>query len=415
MKKNKEKYGLYLNCKTRKDKGDIYDYASTNVNSINFFIEELTYIVELKNIHIIECLKKQSDKEDYKDRLFFKVDNNNNGFEINNATSIIKYNINEINKDFNTSIWYVINSDDEYVPDFKGKKNDDYYLQENDIIKIGSYKYIISKIYIKNKTLNKREKLINLEPNCKGISKCELCKKPTIKLCNCPEENHIDELINTYKKIHEVKINKNNTVKNYYFNKIPYCEEKRDKNNTCQYYYSMKYKYDEDEADNLLLKYKDNIKIEDEEEILNFFNIEIPENKDYMILESIEEKNNDQDLITKYAKKSIHVVELNEEDIKIGREEDNDIILNDKKASKYHAIIKYDKLNGKLKIINLSKHSGTLAFIHDKKIQITEKPFFFQIHQTFFEAQLMTLNYFINNKKNDYSQYPINFRESKNK
>ena len=116
----------------------------------------------------------------------------------------------------------------------------------------------------------------------------------------------------------------------------------------------MKYKYDEDEADNLLLKYKDNIKIEDEEEILNFFNIEIPENKDYMILESIEEKNNDQDLITKYAKKSIHVVELNEEDIKIGREEDNDIILNDKKASKYHAIIKYDKLNGKLKIINLS-------------------------------------------------------------
>lgn len=159
------------------------------------------------------------------------------------------------------------------------------------------------------------------------------------------------------------------------------------------------------------LKYTKNIQSQDGENILNFFNMEIPENKDYMILESIEEKNDDNNTITKYAKKSIHIIELNGDDIKIGRGKDNDIILKDYKVSKNQAIIKYDKSNGKLKIINLSKRSGTLVLIQDKKIQLTEKPFFFQVHQTFFEAQMMTKNDFEEYKKNDNSQYPIKFRE----
>lgn len=233
MKNNDEKYGLYLNCKTRKkDQSGYYDFASTDINEINFFFEEFAYIVELKTKNIIECLKKQGDKENLTDISFFKLDIKKNICELNNYNKSIDCDINEIDKDYNTCIWYVINSDDEYVPNFKEKKNDDYYLEENDILKIGSYKYIISKIYIRNKSLNKKKRIINLEPNCKGILKCELCKKPTIKLCNCPEEFHIDEIINSFNKNYEQIINKNKTVRNYYFNNIPLCEEKRENKNT---------------------------------------------------------------------------------------------------------------------------------------------------------------------------------------
>ena len=71
-----------------------------------------------------------------------------------------------------------------------------------------------------------------------------------------------------------------------------------------------------------------------------------------------------------------------------------------------------------MKIINLSKHWGTLALINPKSkkiIQFTEKPLFFQVNQTFFEAKIITKNDFIRNKQNNYSQYPDVYKEDKSK
>ena len=137
-----------------------------------------------------------------------------------------------------------------------------------------------------------------------------------------------------------------------------------------------------------------------------------------MILESLEEKTEK----TKTAKKSVHIIELNGDDIKIGnpKDNDNDIIINyDTLLSKNHAIIRYDKLTGKISIKNLGK-SGTLVLVNpipqgddnsERSFHFTKEPFYFQINRTFFEAKIMTERDFIKNKKNNYA---MNFKENKN-
>ena len=200
-------------------------------------------------------------------------------------------------------------------------KNDDYYLEENDIIKIGPYKYIVSKIYIKNRALNKKAKFLNLEPNCKEISKCEFCDEPVIKLCNCPESYHIYEISKKFDN--KPHFNSKQTVRNYFFN-ICYCDY-------CKMYYSLKYKCKANDLDNINIEkinLENNSENQNDEKILCFFNYKIPQNKDYIILESMEEKLDDLNKV----KKSVSIIELNEdENIKIGRTTDNDIILFDDK------------------------------------------------------------------------------------
>ena len=416
-----EKYGLYLNCKTQICQNEIFNYNnSKDTNQINYFFEGHAYVTELKYQRKIECSIYQSNCDQDNGKILFKLCINNKEkdekkrFEINKINDKSPYDINQESKahnpKINQNIWYIINSDDKYVPNMKEIKNDDYYLEENDIIKIGPYKYVISKIHIKDRTLNKKGKFINLEPNCKEISKCEFCEEPVIKLCNCPESYHIYEISKKFDN-NKPRLNSKKTVRNYYFN-ICYCDK-------CKMFYSLKYKCKTNDLDNIDLEkinIENNSESQNDEKILSFFNYEIPQNKDYMILESIEEKLDDLNNV----KKSVHIIELNEDqDIKIGRAVDNDIILfDDKRISHYHAIIKYDKKNGKLKILNLSKYSGTLALIYPKNkkiIQFTEKPLFFQVSQTFFEAKIITKNDFIRNKQNNCSQYPCVYKEDKNK
>ena len=370
-----DKYGLYLNCKTF-NKGDniIYDYISDDVNKVNFFLEDFGYITETKNSPLIRF--KQIYKELNKDSeyLLFKINIKKDEKKIFQSAYINfnfkpPYDINLINKHrektaltWEKCLWYVINweeSKNKYSDKLINiSKNNEYFLEENEILKIGSYKYIISKIYIRDKTLNKKEKFINTEPYCKEISKCELCGKPTIKLCDCEELYHIDEIKSKINQNHEENFNSKKTVHNYFFD-ILSCDDDK---NSCQVYYTLKYKCKESDLDFIKLE---NIKLEkneDDDIIINFFDFEIPENKDYMILESLEEKTEK----TKTAKKSVHIIELNGDDIKIGnpKDNDNDIIINyDTLLSKNHAIIRYDKLTGKISIKNLGK-SGTLVLVN---------------------------------------------------
>ena len=134
-----------------------------------------------------------------------------------------------------------------------------------------------------------------------------------------------------------------------------------------------------------------------EEKIFNFVDIPIPNDKDYLILESFPEKETNSNKIPK----SIHVVEItDEEDITIGRSHNNKIVLEDKMVSKFHAIIKYDKKSGNLIIKNLSKHAGTLALVHpnDDFLKLSSKPIFFQANKSFFEAKVTSLEDCIKNQ-----------------
>lgn len=419
-----DKYGLYLNCKTfYKGNNLYYNYTSDDVNKVNFFCDDFGYITETKNSPIIRFKQKYNEINNDSEYFLFKINKNEEKnifkFAFINFNYKPPYDINLINKhrelsalNWEKSLWYVINSEkseNKYCDKLiNSSKNNEYFLDENDILKIGSYKYLISKIHIKNKTLNKKEKFINTEPYCKKISKCELCGKPTIQLCKCLELYHIDEIKSKMNENHNDYFNSKKTVHNYYFD-ILSCDE-----TSCQVYYTLKYKCKESDLENIKLENLKMEKNQDDDIIINFFDFEIPENKDYMIIESIDEKTSGNN----YAKKSVHIIELNGDDILIGSAKDNDIIISyDPLLSQKHTIIRYDKLTGKINVKNLGK-SGTLAFFNpirqgdnysERSFHFTKEPFYFQMNRTLFEANIMAEEDFKKNKKNNFT---INIKEN---
>jgi len=408
--KKEEELGLYLNCKTRI--GDInvfYDFSSDKVNEINLFLEKNYYIVESKEI---ECFELYNNIPKNTKKYLFKivVKHNSKGKKIETK---INYNTKteyEIDKssiiNWEQCLWYIINS--ESTPkELTKMENKDYILKENDVLKIGYYKYIISKIYFKNKDYPKKG-IFSTIPTYKDIMKCEHCDEYMVRLCKCEDYIHIKEL---KKKVKDSTIIRENAkTTSFYFNIIQ-CEEDECKDGKNCTFYLLKYKYKDEDIEKIDEINKNNNNIEKKDNILSFFDFDeyIPKDSDYMIIESIDEAINDQNLnkIVKF----VYIIKLNGEDITIGKDNSNDIILNDKLASKKHAVIKYD--NGNLIIKNMSEHSGTLALLRpkDKKdiafIIPPEETFFFQSNKTIFESKIMSKEVFLKYYKNEKSKYPI--------
>ena len=407
--KKEEELGLYLNCKTRI--GDInvfYDFSSDKVNEINLFLEKNYYITESKEI---ECFEFWNNIPKNKNYLFkIVVKHNSKGKKIE---SKINYNTKpeyEIDKssiiNWEQCLWYIINSDST-PKELTKMENKDYILKENDVLKIGYYKYIISKIYFKNKDYPKKG-IFSTIPTYKDIMKCEHCDEYMVRLCKCEDYIHIKEL---KKKVKDSTIIRENAkTTSFYFNIIQ-CEEDECKDGKNCTFYLLKYKYKDEDIEKIDEINKNNNNIEKKDNILSFFDFDeyIPKDSDYMIIESIDEAINDQNLnkIVKF----VYIIKLNGEDITIGKDNSNDIILNDKLASKKHAVIKYD--NGNLIIKNMSEHSGTLALLrpkHNKDIAFIippEETFFFQSNKTIFESKIMSKEVFLKYYKNEKSKYPI--------
>ena len=425
MSDNDDFYGLYLNCTTRKDDADllyIYEEKDENIIKSNFYFQRSYYIVDSLSEKKIVAKKRQLDIDiKNNEKLLFKLLIKESEYPVDFSAKIklnYFYRLININKNnllpWNSFLWYVVNSDDiklQYI------QNDDYYLEENDILKIESAKYIISKLHMKNmkdnNDENKKRKLIDTEPSCIDVSKCEHCGDLLIKLCDCEDFYHFKELKN-YVKGRNIQINNSkNTVKNYFFN-LFCCDEKK-YNNICNTFYSLKFKCKVSDLEKLgyidsekIKEDKDIIIINNEEyKIFSLYDFELPENKDYMILESLEDRFVDQEM----KNKSVHIVELNGNDINIGRDDNNDIILKDKLVNENHAIIKYNEEKGKYFIKNLSIHLGTMVLIRpeNKTLEFkfnkdNPKPMFFQVNKTLFEAGIMTLKNFKSLDKNKNSR-----------
>ena len=143
------------------------------------------------------------------------------------------------------------------------------------------------------------------------------------------------------------------------------------------------------------------------------FEFEIPKEKEYMILESLPEKDINQN--SNKIVKSVHIVELTKGDeIKIGRDEKkNDIIIDDIFVSSEHALIKYDINTGNLILKSLKNHFGTLVLVNpdkeNKLLEIKEKPIFFQSNRTFFEVRLMSKDDSLKYSKNENTTLPQPF------
>ena len=447
MKENEKVFGIYLNCKTRNGNlNGFFNYDLSQVNCVNYFFEPKekeekkekkekeikAYIGESKYNNKIICNKSFNSlkiKGIFLFSIFIKIINNENNNE-NNKFSI-KYtykppkNVFKETINWDIFLWYVINSLDN--PKLEEIKNEDYILGENDILKLGTYKYLISKIHIKGKEIKQREKFCDFSPPLKKVKKCEFCKKIMVSLCDCHEYFHVEE-IKTWIKERYKKIIKNKTI-NYYF-EIAKCEgNKNGENNNyddngfnhCNAYYPLNFKYDprdldseeEEEGQEKSIEIKEGNNGEQNYIEVNLFDLEIPKDKDYMILESFPQK----EAIPNSNKnvKSVHIVELTGGPIKIGRnEKNNDIILKDQTASSEHAIIEYKRSTGELIIKNLSKHAGTLALIYCENNNMKlGKTIFFQANRSLIEASVMRLSDYLNDKKNLNSEYPLNLEEKK--
>ena len=132
-------------------------------------------------------------------------------------------------------------------------------------------------------------------------------------------------------------------------------------------------------------------KIEGKKQIFNLIDIEKPKG-DYIMFESLNQVKENCNI------KSIHVIELNDDIIKIGRGHESDVRINDISVSRVHALLKYDKISGRLLLRNLKSKFGTLVLLK-RPFVIKNKKIDLQVGRTFIEAGLISKNEFERLKK----------------
>ena len=257
---------LYLNLKINSTINGVFDYSLDKYDNYNLKIENIMYII--KNENKIKTYDKQSEKKSDED-LLFKVEKKNNLFQFN----IIHLSNQNFVENLDNYFWYLINSDSNKI----GNTNDDYYLSENDIIKIANVKYILREIKIKNNNqknndsdqnveINQdlkgaieekmKEKLSSLDPPCLDCKKCEYCGCLLVKFCKCEQFEHFKCIKNWIKDRISKKENIGKTFRYYHFKNIYKCE-------VCNTYVPLKFKLNIKEP--FQCKLNDN-----DEEYLNF-------------------------------------------------------------------------------------------------------------------------------------------------
>ena len=392
-----EQTGLHLNVRIFES----YDSKINNIKSLkktnNIFITDSKYLYINKYDYNIVQYPKHSDFDELKETIFCQVEFDNNKFKlispIKKDNSPSKHNITILKN----KLWYTINryktknkNEKEIKEDNENNENEDYYICENDIIKLGNIMYIVRKIHIQNN--NKEEEQKNNDKNNNIYDIHNINKRMTnIKFHTSYEIDNFDNsyfckhIINDKNKKEKIinyeNSNKNaQKVKKYIF-KIRKCKE-------CNKVYPLRYKSTENN------------------EIIDFTKIEEPIDKDYMILESFEEIEDDSDIP---YKTNIYIIELTEEEqeIKIGRLEGNDLIDSNLSISRNHAILIYNKKEGKILLKNLSD-KGTFILIKNELTISDKKEIYLQVGKAHLKAKIIGKEEFDNLKKKDEDEEELN-------
>jgi len=406
----------------------VFDHKSISLKKENILINEAVYIVRTNDNYIKKVEQHSDIKMNLGEELLFHVNNGKNDCykfinPIPHNLKLTEENIRYLDK----KLWYVLKSDE---LDAKNVNND-YYLCENDIIKLGSLKYAVQEINIQNNIYNEKEPpniipdydISLLNKNCPPVfdfiyevnnyynyidlnkikigtiqgdnpksdyqKKCKICScvesingknDPLISLCACKELIHykcLKKLINE-KTIIE---NENNFVKSI--------------------------KISEFECENCKTQLPIRFRLSKINKIFYLIDIKKPIKCDYIILESLNLRKND-----KYAK-SIHIISLMKNYILLGRDNENDIMEIESSISRKHAVLKYNKENGSIILENRSSTYGTLVLIKNP-IQILEQKIQLQVGRTIIEANLMKMEEFKKLKNsNKIEKENQNFKEQK--
>ena len=409
--KEKQNYiKLCLLFKTRNSEKTFFDYVEEEVFRVKHETrEEKSFYCRTKYDNNIFIEKDQKEITNYCDILFFARKSNNGYYELIWPLTFLDPTDLANLKNLKNKLWLIQNSQDNGNNTFKYEvENKPYYLQENDIIKIGEKEYEITKLnIIKDKDSKKNTKSIFLIPTKNKISNdidkkekeekkykenskkefseykkeegfiqekdCRICyssenkedkeeDNPLIKICKCNTYIHFNCLKEFLKKSMKIFENHDKTVMLYQWDNFG-CE-------VCQEPYPLKLKFN-------------NTNKQDPSCLVD--NLDPPENTNYMILESLTYIKNKKNI------KKIFVVKLIKSEITIGKNEHNDIVDSDSTISRYHAVLKYDEKNGRISIINKGRYGTSVLMKNNVKLNIGEK-IYLQVGRTYIKAEVKELS-----------------------
>lgn len=323
----------------------LFDSNSNEAYNYNELIDKDIYVVRKENEIMLR--NNQADVEENEIILFqIKKSKNNNSFQIINLNQKNnKIQNNDAIEKLDSKLWLSLNKNV-----FDNEKNGYYSLCENDIIRFGNLKYLVHEINILSKEKIKDKNIIFCpipKIDSKDYYESKLCNCYEICFCKCEKKflhyHCFEKFVN---KIVDPKENKNKTVKSYYLDK--FCCNK------CKCTYPFTFI------------------IGDYDEVYNVLNYKLPKKKNYIILESLGHKNKNNEF-----KKSVHLIELSDNPIKIGRKNNNDIIIDDSSIKDEHAEIFLDN-NKQVILKNLNDNETDILLrekliINENKIHIKTK------------------------------------------
>ena len=246
-----------------------------------------------------------------------------------------------------------------------GKESESQNIGKNG--KNNNYQNSLEKVSIQCHSCNIQNETGNESNNDSDIEnenendKCWLCLNS-----NCNKDNPLICLCNCHNFIHY------ECVKVLLNSKIIVTENLK---KTVTTYTCLKFN-----CERCLKPYQLRFRIPEIDRTYELIDLNLPEKRDYICLESL-------NYIKDNNIKIVHIVQLIDDEINIGRKNSNDIIDNDLSVSREHAILKYNKYNQSLFLENKNGRYGTLVLVRGS-IKVSKEKTYFQILNTHISMEL---------------------------
>jgi len=370
--------GLKLTLKAySKDEKELLGYKIDGEPSSikECLIPNETFLVRKGN-EIIQIESQEEIEKNNNEELLFlvKIRQDNNIKLFHPPKKNINFQTDEYVNNLDNKLWYIIKYNNENIQEL----NDDYFLMKNDIIKIGNLKYVVYAINFEEEeeeeekkeekeddneyiNINKNSEMVfDSAPQIKDKRKCRFCECYYVSLCQCRQEVHFTCFKNKLNAKANSFENTKKTVKTHKLEDF-YCKK-------CMIPYPIKFRIEEN-------NFRD---------IFDLFNFGKIPYLNYIMLESLGHKNKDGGY-----QKTVYIIKLTEDVIKIGRNKDNDVIIDDPSIKDFHAEIKFNKINKKILFENKSDKPDVAVLIK-KPLKMNNKKIHLQCGRTFFEAEINT-------------------------
>ena len=142
------------------------------------------------------------------------------------------------------------------------------------------------------------------------------------------------------------------------------------------------YRCEKFNCDICLKPYHLRFRIPEFDKTYDLLDLSLPEERDYICLESLDYIKDNKNI------KILHIIQLEDQKITIGRNNYNDIIDYDSSISREHAILKYIKNDGNLFIEDKNSKYGTLVLVRGN-LNLTKKKTFFQIGNIYISINIL--------------------------